>query len=41
MDELGPILATVVALAVGYFIGGLGEKRRRKNSLVGERLRNR
>ena len=39
MDELGPILATVVALAVGYFIGGLGEKRRRKSSLVDERLR--
>ena len=39
MDELGPILATVVALAVGYFIGGLGEKRRRKSSLVDEQLR--
>ena len=38
METLGPILATVVALAVGYFIGGLGQRRRRKNSLVDERL---
>ena len=39
MDQLGPILATVVALAVGYVLGGLGERRRRKSSLVDERLR--
>ena len=39
MDALFAILATVVALAVGYFLGGLGEKRRRKSSLVDQRVR--
>ena len=38
METLGPILATIVALAVGYLLGGLGQRRRRKNSLVDERL---
>ncbi len=39
MEALVPILATVIALAVGYFLGGLGQRRRRKSSLVDERLR--
>ena len=39
MDALFPILATVVALAVGYVLGGLGQRRRRKRSLVDDRLR--
>ncbi len=39
MEALGPILTTLVALAVGYFLGGLGQRRRRKSSLVDERLR--
>ena len=39
MEALGPILTTLVALAVGYFVGGLGQRRRRKSSLVDERLR--
>ena len=39
METLGPILTTLVALAVGYFLGGLGQRRRRKSSLVDERLR--
>ena len=39
MDTLFPILATVVALAVGYVLGGLHAKRRRKSSLIDERLR--
>ncbi len=39
MDALFPILATVVALAVGYVLGGLHAKRRRKSSLIDERLR--
>ena len=39
MDQLGPILATVVALAVGYVLGGLHAKRRRESSLVDDRLR--
>ncbi len=39
MEALVPILATIVALAVGYFLGGLGQRRRRKSSLVDERLR--
>ena len=38
METLGPILATIVALAVGYLLGGLGQRRRRKSSLVDERL---
>ena len=39
MEELLPILTTLVALAVGYFLGGLGQRRRRQRSLVDERLR--
>ena len=39
MDALFPILATVVALAVGYILGGLHTKRRRESSLVDDRLR--
>ena len=39
METLGPILTTLVALVVGYFLGGLGQRRRRKSSLVDERLR--
>ena len=39
METLGLILTTLVALAVGYFLGGLGQRRRRKSSLVDERLR--
>ena len=38
MDTLFPILATVVALAVGYVLGGLHAKRRRKSSLIDERF---
>ena len=39
MEELVPILTTLVALAVGYFLGGLGQRRRRQRSLVDERPR--
>ncbi len=39
MEALVPILATNIALAVGYLLGGLGQRRRRKSSLVDERLR--
>ncbi len=39
MEALVPGLAIIVALAVGYFLGGLGQRRRRKSSLVDERLR--
>ena len=39
METLGPILAMLMALAVGYFLGGLSQRRRRKSSLVDERLR--
>ncbi len=39
MEALVPIVATLVALALGYFLGGLGQRRRRKSSLVDERLR--
>ena len=39
MEALGQILTTLVALAVGYFLGGLGQRRRRKSSMVDERLR--
>ena len=39
MEELVLILTTLVALVVGYFLGGLGQRRRRKSSLVDERLR--
>ena len=39
MEALVPILTTLEALAVGYSLGGLGQRRRRKSSLVDERLR--
>ncbi len=38
MEILGPLLATVV-VAFAFILGGLRERRRRKSSLVDERLR--